>query len=203
MAGMTDVPAPRPRPGSELRAGHTDREAVAERLREAAGDGRIDLEELDERLEKAFAAKTYGDLEALVADLPGQDPAGLAPSDREPLALRTVAGDVRQDGHWVVPERITAKTTLGRIVLDFTRAECRHREVFVELDAGMGEIKVVVPRGWTVRAEGVTSGMGSVRNRATEPPVPGMPVLRISGGSKVGTIVVRHPYRWPGRRSRD
>ncbi|MGY1455315.1 DUF1707 SHOCT-like domain-containing protein [Streptomyces sp. SS8] len=200
---MTDLPAPRPRPGSELRAGHTDREAVAERLREAAGDGRIDLEELDERLEKAFAAKTYGDLEALVADLPGQEAEGLAPSDREPLSLRTVAGDIRQDGHWVVPERVTAKTTLGRIVLDFTRAECRHREVLLELDAGMGEIKVVVPRGWTVRTEGVTSGMGSVRNRATEPPVPGMPVLRISGGTKVGTIAVRHPYRWPGRRSRD
>jgi hypothetical protein len=203
MAGMTDAPAPRPRPGSELRAGHADRDAVAEQLREAAGDGRIDLEELEERLERAFAAKTYGELESLVADLPGQGTEGLAPEAREPLVLRTVAGEIRQTGHWVVPERITAKNTLGQIRIDFTRAECRHREVRLEIDAGMGEVRIIVPRGWSVRTEGLSSGLGSVRNRATEPPVPGMPVLRISGGAKAGTIVVRHPYRWPGRRSGD
>jgi hypothetical protein len=54
-----------------LRASDADREQVAERLRHAAGEGRILSEELEERLEAAFAARTYGDLDVVVADLPG------------------------------------------------------------------------------------------------------------------------------------
>jgi hypothetical protein len=49
-------------PANAARAADADREAVAERLRIAAGDGRIDLAELDERLGLAYAAKTYGEL---------------------------------------------------------------------------------------------------------------------------------------------
>ena len=57
-------------PAAAARAGDADREAVADRLRIAADDGRIDLAELDERLTQAYAAKTYGQLQVLVADLP-------------------------------------------------------------------------------------------------------------------------------------
>jgi hypothetical protein len=54
-----------------LRASDADREQIAERLRRAAGEGRILAEELEERLEAAFSARTYGELDAVVADLPG------------------------------------------------------------------------------------------------------------------------------------
>ena len=54
-----------------LRASDADRENVAERLRRAAGEGRIVAEELEERLEAVFSARTYGELDAVVADLPG------------------------------------------------------------------------------------------------------------------------------------
>lgn len=200
---MTDAPAPRPRPGSELRAGHADRDAVVERLREAAGDGRLDLEELEERVEKALSARTYGELAVLTADLPdSQEPAPPAEAE-ETLVLKTVAGDIRQDGHWVVPRRIVAKSGMGHIRIDFTQAECRHREVLLEVNAGIGEIRVIVPEGWSARTHDLSVGLGSVRNRASAPPAPGMPVLRITGSSTAGTVVVRHPFRWPGRRSRD
>ena len=55
---------------SELRASDADRERVAERLRDAAGDGRLTPTELEERLEGAFSARTEAELEPLVADLP-------------------------------------------------------------------------------------------------------------------------------------
>src|SRR5262252_1992544 len=58
------------RPAAELRASHEDRDRVAELLRTAAGDGRLSAEELDERLEKALSARTYGELAALSRDLP-------------------------------------------------------------------------------------------------------------------------------------
>jgi hypothetical protein len=54
-----------------LRASDADRDAVAERLREAATEGRLRTEELERRMESALAARTYGELDALVADLPG------------------------------------------------------------------------------------------------------------------------------------
>lgn len=54
-----------------LRASDADREQTSERLRRAAGEGRILAEELEERLEAVFSARTYGELDAVVADLPG------------------------------------------------------------------------------------------------------------------------------------
>jgi len=54
-----------------LRASDADREQIAERLRKATGEGRLLAEELEERLEATFAARTYGELDAVVADLPG------------------------------------------------------------------------------------------------------------------------------------
>lgn len=54
-----------------LRASDADRDAVADRLRRAAIEGRLDPDELDERLDTALRAKTYGELDRLVADLPG------------------------------------------------------------------------------------------------------------------------------------
>jgi hypothetical protein len=53
-----------------LRASDADREQVAERLRRAATEGRLHDDELEERLGAAFSARTYGELDTLVADLP-------------------------------------------------------------------------------------------------------------------------------------
>ncbi|MDQ6821079.1 MAG: DUF1707 domain-containing protein [Actinomycetota bacterium] len=53
-----------------LRAADADREHVAERLRQATAEGRLLTVELEERLEAAFSARNYGELDALVADLP-------------------------------------------------------------------------------------------------------------------------------------
>ena len=55
---------------SSLRASDADREAVAERLRLAAVEGRLEPDELEERLHVALRARTYGDLRRLLADLP-------------------------------------------------------------------------------------------------------------------------------------
>jgi Domain of unknown function (DUF1707) len=101
---------------------------VAERLRIAAGDGRIDLAELDERLTQAYAAKTYGQLQALVADLPAHS--APVPDDALPepktLVLKTTVPNLKQSGQWSVPQRITAESTTGFITIDFTRASCAH-----------------------------------------------------------------------------
>src|SRR5438046_8248037 len=67
-----------------LRASDADRERIAEQLRHATGEGRLLAEELEERLERTFAARTYGELDAVVADLPGT---AVRPRDRPQTAL--------------------------------------------------------------------------------------------------------------------
>jgi hypothetical protein len=54
----------------DLRAADADRQFVAERLRDALNEGRLSLSEYDDRLKEAYAAKTYGDLDRLLGDLP-------------------------------------------------------------------------------------------------------------------------------------
>lgn len=56
-----------------IRAGDEDRERIADRLRKSHAAGRIDLGEFQERLERCYQAKTFGDLGELVRDLPRQD----------------------------------------------------------------------------------------------------------------------------------
>jgi hypothetical protein len=58
----------------EMRAADTDRQVVADRLRAALDEGRLDLHEYDERLQRAYAAKTYGELNGLLTDLPSTVP---------------------------------------------------------------------------------------------------------------------------------
>lgn len=62
-------------PRDEMRASDRDREQVAERLRSAHAEGRLDLAEFDERVRQAWAARTYGELQPLTADLPATRPA--------------------------------------------------------------------------------------------------------------------------------
>jgi uncharacterized protein DUF1707 len=57
-------------PDPQLRAADTDREAVAATLGRALSDGRLTVDEYEERLAKAYAARTYADLDPLTADLP-------------------------------------------------------------------------------------------------------------------------------------
>jgi hypothetical protein len=59
----------------QMRAGDGDREAVAQRLKGALDEGRLDIGEYDERMQRAYAAKTFADLDGLTADLPGTIPA--------------------------------------------------------------------------------------------------------------------------------
>jgi hypothetical protein len=54
----------------DLRASDAERERVAQLLRDSAGEGRLDMDELDERLERVYAARTHGELQRVTRDLP-------------------------------------------------------------------------------------------------------------------------------------
>jgi hypothetical protein len=207
---MTNLPQPSEhRAPAELRASDADREAVAERLREAAGDGRLDLEELDERLDRAFAAKTYGELAPLTADLPAGPagtasaaPAPAAQEDQPPLVIKGgAAGDSRK-GPWTVPRRIRASGGVGGVKLDFTQARLRGPVVDVEAHGDMGGVTLVVPEGWQVELAHSEAGMGGVKNKALTEPRQGAPLLRAVCAGGMGGVTIRHANWWERRRLR-
>ncbi|MDA0637900.1 DUF1707 domain-containing protein [Nonomuraea sp. MCN248] len=187
----------------DVRASDQDRDAVAEKLRVAVGEGRITLEEFNERIEDAYTARTRGQLDALVADLPLTGvpvPAGRATPPAVPagdvLELHVRSGKVVRDGRWTVPAYITAKAArFGTVKIDFTRADCPYQEVVldVEITSWFGDVVLIVPRGWLVRDEEVVRRrLGAVFNR---PPVSlahdGV-VIRLTGYVQTGDVWVRY-----------
>ncbi|SOD61973.1 protein of unknown function [Streptomyces zhaozhouensis] len=197
-------------PRAGLRASHADREAVAERLREAAGEGRLELEELEERLEAAFSAKTYGDLAPLTADLPGphlRQPPSMGPRPPRdggaPLVLKGGLHGVERVGRWQVPPRIVVTGGLGGAKLDFTRTELPLGETEVEVHGDMGGVTLVVPEGWRVDTTGVDPAIGGLSDRTGEDAPESAPTVWLTGTCGIAGTTVRHPNRWERRRLRD
>lgn len=184
MADSSDQSLPTPSP----RVADTDREVAVRRLQEAAADGRLELSELEERLEAVYSAKTRADLDAMTADLP----VVRAPSIPD-LDLKTKTGSLRKKGYWRVPSQINAECNSGSIKLDFTEAECFHHEVIIKVSARSGSVVLVVPHGWSVDLDQASSASGSVRNKIRERP--GAPMLRVSGTVTSGVIKARYPRR--------
>ncbi|WP_051839724.1 DUF1707 SHOCT-like domain-containing protein [Streptomyces sp. NRRL F-5126] len=189
----------------DQRVSHDDRERVAEVLRVSAGDGRLSLEELEERLESCFAARTYGDLAPLVADLRGQA-AALAEQvpAKEVTRIHREGGNVRYEGSWVVPRRLEIELRGGNVLLDFTSAAVREPVTEVEIDIRGGNLRLVVPDGYVVDAEEVEFRGGSVVHRDVKDRDPNAPLVHrvnVTGEMAGGNVVVRPPRtpREPGR----
>ena len=83
-------------PEPHLRAADADRAAVATVLGQHMSAGRLTVDEYDDRLAQAYAAKTYGELDQLTADLPAAVPAPRP----EPQPARTTPAGVAPHGHW-------------------------------------------------------------------------------------------------------
>lgn len=187
-----DMPENTPIPHPAPRASDADREATAAVLRSAVADGRLDLSELDERLSAIYAAKTYPELERIIADLP-TEALRHRPRRTEPLRLKTRSGTIKRAGRWLVPPVIEAEATSGTIKLNFTEAECPHLDVHVQARTTSGTVLLIVPPGWSVVTEDVTSTSGSIVNRVDVAGEPGRPQITISGGVRSGTIKARYP----------
>jgi hypothetical protein len=80
-----------------MRISDADRDHVVERLREHYADGRLTSDELDERITATLSAKTYGDLRAVMADLPEPQPVG-APGPQGALGAPGAAGPFGAQG---------------------------------------------------------------------------------------------------------
>lgn len=172
-----------------VRASDVDREMAAEQVRTAVADGRLGMDELDERLTAVYHAKTRGELAVVTSDLETSTPAGT------PLTLRTKSGSLRRTGLWTAPAEINAEVQSGSIKIDFTQARVSHREIMVRATATSGHVVLVVPYGWTVVMDEVTSTSGTIVNKVGGEVTPAQQVVRVVGGVRSGMIKARYPRR--------
>jgi hypothetical protein len=151
----------------ELRVSDADREATVVRLREAGGEGRLTLEELADRVEKADAARTWGDLE----------------------------GGEQRKGRWRPGRRTNAIAVMGGIDIDLREAELADGAEILAIPF-MGAVSVVVPEGVSVELSGFSLMGGNSGPDDKVVPLPNSPIVRVRAFSLMGGVVVeRKPSR--------
>jgi hypothetical protein len=199
-------------PRGELRASYDDRDRVVEALRVAAGDGRITPEELDDRVGAALVARTYGELAALVSDLPaapGSAAGALAARPQDVVRIVCHSGTARRDGPWLVPQRLEVRVAAGSVTLDFTEAVVSWPSLLIHAEVRGGTLKLVTRPGILVNTDDVEIFGGVARVWA--PWGPDMPVrlrIEVSGMANGGSITAgprrrrRTPWQWLRRRPR-
>lgn len=199
MPGDLDRPDP-----AQLRISDADRNRVAELLRDAAGEGRLDLDELDERLERTYAAKTYADLVPITVDLPSH-PAHSVPASRSPVVRRealpastsydtslAMLGECTRRGPWLVPEHHTAFAIMGSVTLDLREASFAAQEVTINANAVMASVEVIVDAQTRVQVDGVgiMGDFSQGRDKIEAELGAESPLVRLKGVALMGSVSV-------------
>ncbi|QDY78824.1 DUF1707 SHOCT-like domain-containing protein [Streptomyces qinzhouensis] len=202
-------PAPAAGPSDAIRASDADRDRIADILREALAEGRLDTEEHSERIEAVYRAKTLGELQPIVRDLPAAAPAksaGSGPYAYGPDAgvgtpdhlVAVFSGTVRK-GRWSIGKRTNAFSLFGSVEIDLTQALFQQRVTVINATSIFGNVEVRVPENITLRGSG--HGIcGNFEIRGLEASDPEAPVVIVNGFAVFGNVEAR-PKR--GRRVAD
>lgn len=175
----------------ELRASDAERERTAERLRAAGGDGRLTVDELDERVQAAYAATTRGELARLTTDLEAPSPAtGVTVREGEGGArwIVSILGGSDRKGRWRLSRKATSVNILGGSNIDLSEVELAGPHTELTVFALLGGADVIVPEGLTVEvSEFAFLGGNDVKvdRGADGGPVVHLKVISILGGTNV------------------
>lgn len=203
----------------DLRCSDSDMEQVAEIIRQGAADGRLTLDELDERLDRVYSARTYRELEPVVRDLPGVLPPGVprqanpiptpgtdvVPADGSRVVGLPVAGtsntqnavaifsEAKRTGVWLVPADFASVAVFGSVELDLRDAQLAAPNVQIQANAVFGGVVVIAPDDVTVSALG-TPVFGEYSGPHEEP-VAGKPHIAVTGLALFGSVEVKRKTR--------
>ncbi|MCC3765835.1 DUF1707 domain-containing protein [Glycomyces sp. TRM65418] len=187
-------------PDPNIRLSNAEREALIGKLHEATEEGRLDLHEFAERSRQVYEAKTYADVERLLADLPADDRA-LAPrtrpeavADAPDLVLDPQHSHVRREGAWTVPERTTLRPRHSSVKLDCRHADFAADDVEIALDVHHSSVRVILPANASAVDDGVRLQGGRVDNRCHR--AADGPRIHLTGGNHWGRVKVRYERRF-------
>ncbi|MFE3519474.1 DUF1707 domain-containing protein [Streptomyces sp. NPDC059166] len=195
-----------------MRASDAERERVAETLREAVAEGRLEMDEFEQRVDAAYKARTHGELEPLVRDLPvpgalARPAAGVVDGRRGSSAewssriggTQTSSGafafwgGFSRKGRWTVGPRFTAFAMWGGGEIDLREAHFAEREVVIRCFTIMGGMQVTVPPDLNVDVSGfgIMGGFGEHSKLDEEfDPAPDSPRVRVVGFALMGGVGV-------------
>ncbi|MFI6029134.1 DUF1707 SHOCT-like domain-containing protein [Amycolatopsis magusensis] len=185
----------------ELRVSDAERDHVAALLQKAVGQGLLDLEEFTARTDLALAARTRGELNRVLTDLPGlvhHGANGTVPARRDRLVLRTMLGSSKRSGQWRVPHEILVQNQMGSTELDFSEAAISHTEVRIELNVAAGSVELLLPPHASLSTSDVRVRAGSLTDRTEFDRASGRPRFVLTGSVYAGSVQIRTPryYRF-------
>lgn len=199
---------------ASLRVSDQDRDGVIAQLNRHAGEGRLTLEELEERVEQAFNARTRGELEPLTRDLPtapgqaapgqaaarqeaaGQEAAGqeaAAPEARRAQPARwdvAIMGGNNRRGRFRLRDRFHALAFMGGSDIDLRNAVIDGDEVTILAVSIMGGSTIYVPDSVEVEVNGFALLGGNDEKGSAREPRANAPVIRIQSYALMGGVDV-------------
>lgn len=194
------VPSAAPAAG-ELRASDAERDRVADILREALAEGRLSAEEHSERVERVLAAKTVGELETYVRDLPaGRRPSGPGPAPGRPAdgsiplapdeRVVSVLSQASRRGRWRVGHRVHAYAIFGQVELDLSEAIFEYQQVVIKAVSIFGQVDIRVPENVSLRGMG-TGVLGQFDVDIQDSEDSRAPVVYVDGWAVLGQVEAR------------
>ncbi|MEU8466826.1 DUF1707 domain-containing protein [Streptomyces sp. NPDC029006] len=186
---------------AELRASDADRDRTADILREGLAEGRLTAEEHAERVEGVLHAKTVGELEVFVRDLPAahERPAapayaprpvpGALPEEADAGVVAVFSSAVRR-GRWRAGRRLHAYAVFGSVEIDLSEAIFEYQQVVIKAVSVFGDVQIRVPENVSLRGTGggvlgnfEVSPLDSADSRA--------PVVYVDGWAVLGNVEAR------------
>jgi hypothetical protein len=186
---------------SELRASDADRDRIADILRDALAEGRLTAEEHAERVEGVLAAKTVGELEVFIRDLPaahqhraapgytsapGRPTPGAIPADPDDSMVAVFSSAVRR-GRWRPGRRMHAYAIFGSVDIDLSEAIFEYQQVVIKAISVFGNVEIRVPENVSLRG----TGGGVLGNFEVSPLDSGeqdAPIVYVDGLAVLGNV---------------
>ena len=179
------------------RAADTDRIQVAQLLTDAAAQGRLQMSDYEDRLTRAYAARTYAELDSLRSDLIGSSvsaPGGGAAKPAPSMLLLAIMSAFERRGRWNVPKKLTTFALWGGGVIDLRYADFTSTEVDIHACSIMGGQTILLPPEVNVEIHG-HGVMGGFDHHVTGEGTPGAPTVRIRGFSLWGGVGIKRKNR--------
>ncbi|RDG40108.1 DUF1707 SHOCT-like domain-containing protein [Streptomyces corynorhini] len=184
-----------------IRASDADRDRIADILREALAQGRLDAEEHAERIDSVYRAKTVGELEPLVRDLPvpggdtgppfaaasAQGAYGYAAENTGTENMVAIFSSSVRKGRWRVGRRTDAFALFGNVEIDLTEALFSQRITVINATAIFGNVEIRVPQNISMRGNG-TGILGNFEVDALVAEDSEAPTVVVNGYSVFGNV---------------
>lgn len=185
---------------ADLRASDAERDRVADILREALAEGRLTADEHAERVEGVLNAKTVGELEVYIRDLPaahgrraapGYAPAPNRPTDALPHdpdenVVAVFSSAVRK-GRWRAGRRIHAYAVFGTVDIDLSEAIFEYQQIVIKAISVFGNVEVRVPENVSLRGTG-GAVLGNFEVDTVDSDDREAPVVYVDGWAVLGNV---------------